>query len=353
MPGKAQDIVSRAFEALPQPVLIIAADGRVLSSNATARKMLPAGREVSQVLAVEPNGSFAWQDEFACLARGSGSLTRRNVALAGQGDRRLVVDLHLGLLEGAGGDGQDAAVVVVQDVSARASMERLLAASERMAAVGELAGKVGHELNNPLDGVLRYIGLAERQCTPKVAEYLGKARTGLGRMSEVIRELTDEAAACRSANQPVDKLLDEAVTVMGPRAAALGVSVACDITREARLKVPGRVFQVFCNVIKNSLDAMPGGGLLKIALRCDGRGCIAEFADTGCGFDEDHAEDIFQPFFSTKPPGEGAGLGLTICREILARLGGTITAANRPEGGVLVTVRMPLGPEQKATTKEQ
>jgi signal transduction histidine kinase len=89
---------------------------------------------------------------------------------------------------------------------------------------------------------------------------------------------------------------------------------------------------------------MPAGGTLTICQRPGDGECRVEFADTGCGLDPAHADKIFEPFYTTKPPGEGAGLGLAICREILARMGGTITAAARPEGGTLVTVALPVEP---------
>jgi len=351
MPDDTQDLTSFAFEALPQAVLIIDADGRALLRNAAAKAMLPDGGNVTEILAVEPEASFVWRDELAALTEAPRGLTRRSLTVGGKANRRLLVDLYLVGLAGAGGKGRHTTLVVVEDVSARASMERRLAVSERLAAAGELAGRVGHELNNPLDAVLRYIGLAERACGPQAAEYLAKARVALGRMCEIIRGMTDQAAAGRPPGQPIDKLLDEAITVMNPRAQAIGVSVVCDIAEAACQKAPGSVFQVFCNVIKNALDAMPRGGVLKIRLRLEGRQCVVEFADTGCGLPEGQAEAIFQPFFSTKPAGEGVGLGLTICREILARLGGAITAADRPEGGAVVTVKVPLdrrqsGPEE-------
>jgi C4-dicarboxylate-specific signal transduction histidine kinase len=244
-------------------------------------------------------------------------------------------------------------LIAVQDVSARVSMERRLAAGERLAAAGELAGKIAHELNNPLDGVLRYIGLARRVCGEEAEGYLEKAHVGLTRMAGVIHDLMDQASAWGSSarRQPMGRLLDEAIIAMNPRAQALGVSVVSDLADTAAADMPGNLFQVFCNVIKNALDAMPGGGLLNIRLRIEEGRYVVEFSDTGCGIAPDKAEEIFQPFYTTKPHGEGAGLGLAICREILSRAGGTITAAARGEGGTAVTVTVPI-PKDAAAGQE-
>jgi signal transduction histidine kinase len=222
-------------------------------------------------------------------------------------------------------------------------MERRVAASERLAGAGEAAAKVAHELNTPLDGVLRYIGLAERAEKDGVAEHLAKARSGLMRMADIIRELAEQGRAGLGPGQKVaaERLLDEALSVMQPRAQALGVTVVCDLAGGDSPVVAG-LFQVFCNVVKNALDAMPKGGRLLVRMRLAAGALTTAFHDSGVGMRPEDAERVFEPFYTTKPPGEGVGLGLSICREIVARMGGTISAAPRPEGGTVVTVCVPV-----------
>jgi signal transduction histidine kinase len=89
---------------------------------------------------------------------------------------------------------------------------------------------------------------------------------------------------------------------------------------------------------------MPTGGRLTIMCRREGGEAAVSFADTGTGINLALADRIFEPFFSTKPRGKGTGLGLSICREILERIGGSIAADNRPEGGAVFTLRVPLRP---------
>ena len=341
MSSSIQELTTLALDLLPQAVLIADRAGAILLRNAAADEMLPEGKDISQILRSGPAGALDWQADLDALAEGPGRLSHRDVSLAGRDNRRHTVDISLHRFN----DGRlDGVLVVVADVSERVTMERRLAAGERLAGAGEVAAKVAHELNNPLDGVLRFIGLAERAGDAGAAEYLQRAREGLMRMSEIIRSLR-EAGGLRSAGGqkgPVERLLDEAVGVMQPRAQALGVAIVSDVQQDACLAVEVEVFQVFCNVIKNALDAMPGGGMLNVRLR-GGPGCVVvEFADTGCGLAAGQAEEIFQPFYTTKAPGEGSGLGLTICREILARSGGTIAAASRPGGGAVVTIQLPV-----------
>ncbi|MFB3891623.1 MAG: nitrogen regulation protein NR(II) [Phycisphaerae bacterium] len=348
------ELAASALDAIPSAVLVAGRDGRIILRNAAGARMLPGGATVQEALLAGAEPALDWQADVALLAESGGRLDRRGITLAGRGDAQITSDIHLATLSGAGAGG--AVLIVVTDVSARVSMERRLMASERLAAVGELAAKVAHELNNPLDGVTRYVGLAQRTAGQAAARHLDAARQGLLRMAGIIRDLLEQGSPRQGAGTPtaidrgwgpprwaaIDRLLEEAVAAMQPRAQALGVAVACDVADSPKAPVDGNIFQVFCNIIKNALDAMPGGGLLAIRQRAGDSRVTVEFADTGCGLPAGDAEKIFQPFFTTKPPGEGTGLGLAICREIIGRMGGAITAASRPQGGALVSVTIPV-----------
>ena len=102
------------------------------------------------------------------------------------------------------------------------------------------------------------------------------------------------------------------------------------------------LFQVFCNLIKNALDAMNDEGRLVITIQQVEQSLDIAFRDTGSGFPPEQAATIFQPFFTTKGFGRGTGLGLAICRDIVGKLRGRITATNNPEGGSTFTVSLPV-----------
>lgn len=393
-----RSIVLRVLNALPQAALIVSRAGRVALRNDLAASMLKAGDRTNSVLDGWSRSGADWQAEMAAMAEGSGRLIRRSIRLSGKRNRQLVVDIHLhqmgaclGLCPAdprpddcpapreAGGrageppasqsrqpvdrsarglartdDSSQCVLMLIEDVAPRLSTERRLTAGERLAAAGTLAAKVAHELNNPLDGALRYIGLAQRVAGPEAGKYLANARTGLLRMAGIIRGLLGRGRAWQAAGEPVPvrRLLEEAITTMQPRADALGVTLVYDIDDQVGGAVEGCVFQVFCNIIKNAFDAMPDGGMLMIRLRPAGAQCLVEFADTGCGLPDGEAERIFEPFYTTKSPGDGSGLGLAICREIVGRLGGAIAAASRPEGGAVFSVRLPLRPPWQPAGQE-
>jgi len=341
-----------SLDALPQAVLIADEGGEILARNAAAKAMLPAiGNVAAAFTRHGAPGAFDWAAQMASLAEAEGGLALRNLPLSGEGNRQVLVDVFLRRL--APHRGRRAVLVSVTDVSERSSMERRLAASERMEAMSKFAAKIAHELNNPLDGILRYVGLAKRVAGKEAAGYLDNARSGLVRMAEIIRNVLGRSRRGKAGIDwaPVERLLDEAIRVMQPSASALSVAIICEAADDASVPGPAALFQVFCNIIKNALDAMPGGGLLKIRLYRTPSHCTIEFADTGCGLTEEQAKRLFKPFYTTKAPGEGMGLGLAVCKDILARMGGTIGAAPGPSGGAVITVHLPI--DAHATAREE
>lgn len=238
-------------------------------------------------------------------------------------------------------------ILVIEDVTAVIGMEKRLAVSERMAAVGKLAARVAHELNNPLDGILRYLNLALRAeelgKREKITEYLTQARGGLLRMTEIVRELVEFSRSTATAfdDAGINTILEEAVKVMSDKAVAANVSVVCTLSDDLPAIRGTNLFQVFCNLIKNAIDAMPGGGTLTIATQVVEGEAIIRFEDTGIGLPEEIGK-VFEPFFTTKPPGKGTGLGLPICKDIIEKYNGKIIPQRREQGGTAFTIRLPL-----------
>ena len=107
--------------------------------------------------------------------------------------------------------------------------------------------------------------------------------------------------------------------------------------------ISGNLFQVFCNLIKNAVEAMAGGGTLTISCCPDKDDSVVmvQFQDTGQGFDPADSEAIFEPFFTTKRSSKGTGLGLAICKDIIEKYNGKITAQNAPNKGCIFTVFLP------------
>jgi two-component system C4-dicarboxylate transport sensor histidine kinase DctB len=128
--------------------------------------------------------------------------------------------------------------------------------------------------------------------------------------------------------------------------AEVGITVEKQLPPES-LTIGGdrsRLEQVLVNLIRNSADAMreTAQRCLKIAITRTGQQVEISIADSGCGIEEQHLAELFNPFFTTKEVGKGLGLGLSISYRIVTDLGGTIRALNNPEGGASFVVRLPL-----------
>jgi signal transduction histidine kinase len=238
-------------------------------------------------------------------------------------------------------------VLVWEDVTLQGTMERRLAVSERLAAVGKLAARVAHELNNPLDGILRYINMAirvtEKDGDERTVRYLTESRKGLMRMTQIIRELLEFSRASHGTfgQTTINQLVEDAVKAMTDQATKNRVTIVLSLEAQ----VPGvradNLFQVFCNLTKNALDAMPDGGTLTISTKASDPHVVIRFKDTGAGLPDD-VDKIFEPFFTTKEPGKGTGLGLAVSRDIIERYNGRLIAESPSTGGAIFEVRMPL-----------
>jgi two-component system NtrC family sensor kinase len=168
--------------------------------------------------------------------------------------------------------------------------------------------------------------------------------SGIARMREIITALLEFSRSAPGALEQatINKIAEDAVAAMEGRIQEANVTVVCDLHRTDMPVVRGsNIFQVFCNIVKNAIDAMPDGGTLTISTAIVGPDVVAKFEDTGIGLPDD-ASRIFEPFFTTKEPGRGTGLGLAVCKELIERYGGTTTAQRRHPKGTAVTVRIPV-----------
>jgi len=348
--GRSAELLSAAFESLPVCLVVFDRAHRVLARNESARLLLPDDDDICIILSklTAATRFDDWSGELARMFETHAA--RRFDAMVRPARDQADVFLSLAcspLRDGATG-AVTGGVLLAEDVSSRVNMEQRLAVSERLAALGKLAARVAHELNNPLDGILRYVNLAIRvsqsdAADVRVGEYLDKARGGLMRMTQITTALLEFS---RSAHAPmeqatINKIVEDAITAMNGRASEVGVTVVCNL-RKADLPVVrgSNIFQVFCNLIKNAIDAMPHGGTLTVTTSLDGPDVVIAFEDTGIGLPAE-AERIFEPFFTTKDPGRGTGLGLAVCKEIIERYGGSITAHRRQPAGTAFIVRIP------------
>jgi two-component system sensor histidine kinase HydH len=228
---------------------------------------------------------------------------------------------------------------VVQELQQR---QREVLRAEQLAAVGQLAAGVAHEIRNPLTSIKMLVqaGL-EDGALP--AEDLRVMEPEVRRMERSLRTFLDFARPPRPERRPtsLNEVVQHTVGLIQGRAAKQRVEVSTDLPPEGVWLIGDgqQLEQVLINLTLNSLDVMPSGGALKVSLRSTPTEAVIEVADVGPGLSPEVLDRLFHPFVSSKPT--GLGLGLVICRRIVEDHGGTVNAANGPNGGAVFTVRLP------------
>lgn len=238
------------------------------------------------------------------------------------------------------------AVLILHDITQQVQLRRQLTISERLAFIGTLVAGVAHELNNPLDGAIRYANLAldKIPADSPVHDYLSRAQEGLSRMAKIIRSLLEFSNQTVREQEPTDinDAIEDAIMLLNHQAEAKGVQIVANLDPSIPIIMDGELYQVFSNLIKNALDATESGGKITITSRMSGSYMEIEFADTGCGIPPEIRDRIFDPFFTTKEIGKGTGLGLTICYGIVEKYRGTISVSSEVGAGSRFLIRLPV-----------
>ena len=288
-----------------------------------------------------------WEQVLASVPEAKAALTLECALPAREPRAPTLVTLRCASLpEGPAGTGRGMVITIEESVR-QAAVEDRLEVGQRLVSLGKLAARVAHELNNPLDGILRYINLAIRMLEAssecKLKSYLTESRTGLNRMVQIIGDLLEYSRTTTGEfdEMGINEVVEQAIRSSGSAAGANSVVVAADFHEQDMPVVHGsRLYQICGNLIKNAIDAMPDGGRLTVTTGVVNDQVVISVADTGKGLPDD-PERLFEPFFTTKPPGKGTGLGLAICRDFVEAMDGTITASPGEEGGAVFTVRLP------------
>lgn len=257
--------------------------------------------------------------------------------------------------------------IISRNITGRKAIEDRLINMEKLASIGTLAAGVAHEINNPVAVILGF------------AEHLLEKTENLPEVHETLKVIEEEGQKCKKI---VENLLTfartpETTETSTDLSATLGKTLEVIqntlLTKKIRLESqlapniprakgdPRELQQVFINLINNAMDAMKGGGTLKVNtfLTPDGRRLAVEFSDTGRGIPREAQPKVFDPFFTTKKTGEGTGLGLSMSYGIISKFGGNIIFASYPQEeypdkhGSTFTVYLPVaGPETNAAAAE-
>ena len=314
------------------PLMLLRVIGRPIEALARAMRQAESGQLQVQV-------DLTSRDELATLAHGFNAMIARIRGFNHELQER--IDQAVADLARKNHDLQELNDLLV-------SARRDLTAKERLAALGQLAGTLAHELGNPLNTISGHVQLLAR--SPDVSEParedLKLVGSEVARMTGIIRRFLDSARAMTPKPEPVDlaTLFSEALDLSLSAEARARIGVHKDVAADLGRVVldPGLVRHVLTNFIANAVDAMPEGGDLFVAASRQGEELALAVRDTGNGITPEDRKRIFEPFFTTKPQGKGTGLGLAICREIARALKGRVEVDSAPGAGATFTLRIPV-----------
>lgn len=330
-------LASEVVAAMPAGLLLVAPDGRVAMANGAAEGLAGAspggllGRPASEVLPAGALAETAGGEREMDIAFDGGEPVALGVSVS-------AVRTEEGVLVGS--------LVVLRDLRHVRRLEAEVRRREKLAAVGNLAAGVAHEIRNPLSSIRGYAAYFGAKFAPgsedrQAAEVMVRE---VDRLNRVISELIEFARPSDIKRRPMrlSDLAAHAARLTLPDAKARGVTI--DLAEATGgpeiLADPDRLTQALLNLCLNAIQAMDAGGVMRLATGTapDGRVFIS-VADTGGGIASGERDRIFDPYYTTKP--HGTGLGLPIAHKIVVAHGGEIRLARRPEGGTLATVYLP------------
>jgi PAS domain S-box-containing protein len=339
----------RAIDRSPACILMVdAGTGAVFDANHVAERLLGWSREElrgRRFTALHPAAEQGRLEALWRTALERGHASRDDLHLVDRRGALIPVFVNAGYIEY--GTRRYVQLIGV-DISDRKRLEGQLIQSEKMAAIGQLAAGIAHELRNPLAIVMNALYDLRQivdSANGEVAEDLRIAEEEVIRAQAIIKNLLEfsRESGAELERLDVNDLVSRTLQLMQKYLQDNGVRVTTtfgDIS--PCLANLNAMRQILLNLITNAVQAMPEGGELHLSTgAADANSIRMEVRDTGVGIPPEHLQDIFNPFYTTKAPGQGTGLGLSVVHSILQRYRGAIRVASEVGRGTTFTIELP------------
>jgi PAS domain S-box-containing protein len=346
---RSQEKLRSIFDASPDAITLTDLDGKIIECNQAALDINGCktredmvGKSAFEFIVVNDHEKAR---ENLKKTLEEGSVKNAEYTCITKNKKEFSAELSASVVRDAYGE-PIAFVWILKDITERKWMEQQLLKSERLAAIGELATMVGHDLRNPLTGI---VGAAyflkmklSSQMSRKELEMLELIEKDIEYSNKIVNDLLDFSREIRlnKVRTTVQSMIKEALSkIKVPKKVKI-----IDFTDKASVILVDvyQMNRVFENIIKNAFDAMPKGGKLEIKSEKKGKWLNVIFHDTGEGVPKENLNKLGTPLFTTKA--KGVGMGLAICRRLVEAHEGSISIESEQEAGTLVTVTLPVGP---------
>ncbi|MGA4721839.1 PAS domain S-box protein [Fictibacillus nanhaiensis] len=240
-------------------------------------------------------------------------------------------------------DQPDSFVVVARDLTERKKTEEMLRKSDKLSVLGQLAAGVAHEIRNPLTSIRGFLQLLQSRASEN-EDYYEIMLSEIDRINSIVGEfmLLAKPQAMNFVQTDLRQLLRHVISILDTQAILTNVQIYFE--SEPDLPeiwcVDNQIKQVFVNMLKNAIEAMPTGGSVHIHLKKEGGYVIASFIDHGCGISEERLPTLGEPFYTTKE--KGTGLGLMICYKIVENHHGKILINSKIDEGTTFSILLPI-----------
>ena len=268
--------------------------------------------------------------------------------------------------------GEPCFLCVARDVTQTQLLHNQLIRSERLAATGQLAASIAHEINSPLQGITALLNVLRSTYTEDdyLQRKLDLVKSAFNSIRDTVKNLIDlnrpgkEKKQLTDANQVINNTVALVKSLLKKNMITVRIELAA--TRSTLFASPQQIGQVLMNLINNAVESITGapgyferahltpggGGSLVVQTYNRDEQWVLELKDSGPGIPEEDLNRIFDPFFTKKKP-LGMGVGLTICHGIIEDHQGKLTASNAPDGGALFTIALPLRPDNRSTDSSE
>ena len=365
-----KEFLENIIETSPDGIVITKNGGEIIHANRAINSVseYDNGELIGKHISIFNRNGDGPKGEFLDKLFKNGRASSHETILKTKNGNPVPVEWSVSLLFDQKGN-RAGSMAIIRDIRSRKELEYQILQASKLAAIGELAASVAHELNNPLAGILGYAQLGnnkiekngienlKQEDISKIAEYQKLIEKESVRCKNIVQNLLKFARKSNIELEPIDinSVIEETINFTKHQLDINKIQLIKNLQEDVPI-IGGnasQLQQVFTNIIINAQKAMPDGGTLTVSTKNlngnsgESKKTIEiEFKDTGCGIDPKHMEKIFNPFFTTRKIGEGTGLGLSVSYGIIKEHNGDIKVKSEPGKGTSFIINLPFKTKQ-------